>query len=193
MTPRTVPYQPTTPSCDMSIHFSHMLIYTHIHSFEYLTTRPTLSLPFGRHFLVVQLDLDLIVCLGLVIWLFSCPVPSLVVTPYSLPSFTLLVDEPSLAFTLSLHPLSLKDATIWPTVLSETMLLVMVVISLVTAAVLPGMHSCPMHLIEPPFAPILTSITPNILSEAVDVVLVPFTRVVAPVGPHVDSLPVLLS
>lgn len=194
MTPRTVPCRPTTPSCDLSIHFSHMpntRIY--IHSFKDLTARSTFRLPFWWHLLVIKLYLDLVVCLGLVVWLFACPVPSLVVAPDSFSSFALLVDKPALALSFSLHPLSLKNATIWPAVLPVTMLLIMVVITLVTTAILPCMHSSSMHLIEPPFAPILTAITPDVLSKAMDVILEPFTRVVAPVGPHVDSLPVFLT
>lgn len=162
-------------------------------SLEDFVTRPTPTLRLWRHFLIVELDLDLVICLWICIGVLSGPVPTLVVLPHALPSFAVPVDQLSLALAFSIDPVSFKDTSVGPAVLAETVLLVVIVLALIASAVVPGVHARAVHLIEPPLSFVLPPIAPAVLPIAVYVVLMPLTRIVATIRPKVGALALLFS
>lgn len=73
------------------------------------------------------------------------------------------------------------------------MLFVIDVLTIVAAAIRPGVNATIMELIFPPGALIAPTIRPYINAVAIDLVVAPFTIIVSPVDPLVHSSTMLLA
>lgn len=87
----------------------------------------------------------------------------------------------------SIIPIAFITFAVWPDVDTPAVFFVIDVLTIVAAAIRPGVNASIMELIFPPGALIASTIRPNVNSVAIDLVIAPFTIIVGPIDPLVHA------
>lgn len=120
------------------------------------------------------------------------PLNTFAVLPETKLDFVVFRDDVgSQAVLLALVPEAFIASLIGPSVYSEPMLLVVLVLTPVHAAIVPDVYPHALHVVVEPLALILAPVQPRVDSDARDLVLTPVSRVHRSVVPLVTSDSVL--
>lgn len=110
--------------------------------------------------------LDLRLILGLLY-----PRASLSIVPTTVPGFAFHIVVNTHSLLLSIFPISIVLATVWPREEAVPLLFVVEVVAFVSSAIGPGEHAFSVHLVIGPLAVEHASISPRVGALPVDVVV----------------------